>query len=106
MSSTIVHSKQKNNPVPVFGQIIPTDRTVEIPPKTAKWGVSEKEVIKSEELGEIVFSPVGNSRVKEDGTLEMQDGTIIPMANPEAYKIIKENMMSRVKDNKTSELSR
>ena len=113
MSSTIVHSKQKNNPVPVFGQIIPTDRTVEIPPKTAKWGVSEKEVIKSEELGEIVFSPVGNSRVKEDGTLEMQDGTTMVMVNPKVYQALlkvkknREEMKEKAEaKNKKTEISR
>lgn len=93
MSSTTVHSKQKNdqkvnNPAPVCGQTIPTDKALEIPPKTAKWGVAEKEVIKSEELGEIVFSEVEKSKVNADGTLEMQDGTSIVMVNPKVYQAL------------------
>lgn len=93
MSSTTVHSKQKNdkevnNPAPVCGQTIPTDKTLEMPPETAKWGVSEKEVIKSEELGELVFSQVEPSKVNADGTLEMKDGTTIVMVNPKVYQAL------------------
>ena len=93
MSSTTVHSKKENdqkvnNPAPVCGQTIPTNKTLEVPPKTAKWGISEKEVIKSEELGEIVFSQVENSKVNADGTLEMQDGTTIVMVNPKVYQAL------------------
>lgn len=118
MSSTTVHSNKKdkqeiNNPAPVCGQTIPTDKKIEIPPKTAKWGVSEKEVIKSEELGEIVFSPVGNSRVKEDGTLEMQDGTTMVMVNPKVYQALlkvkknREEMKEKAEaKNKKTEISR
>lgn len=88
MSSTTVHSKQKNNPAPVCGQTIPTNKTLEVPPKTAKWGISEKEVIKSEELGELVFSQVETSKVNEDGTLEMKDGTTMVMVNPKVYQAL------------------
>ena len=93
MSSTNVHSSQneyskESNPAPVCGQAIPTNEKLEMPPKTAKCGVSEKEVIKAEELGEIVFSQVEKSKVNADGTLEMQDGTTIVMVNPKVYQAL------------------
>lgn len=94
MSSTTVHSKQKNdqevnNPAPACGQPRPTtDKTLEMPPKTAKWGISEEEVRKSEELGEIVISKAGESKVNADGTLEKQDGTTIVMVNPKVYQAL------------------
>lgn len=118
MSSTTVHSSKKdkkeiNNPAPVCGQTIPTNTKIEIPPKTAKWGVSEKEVIKSEELGEIVFSQVGNSKVNADGTLEMQDGTTMVMVNPKVYQALltvkknREEMQEKAAGrNKKAEISR
>ena len=87
MKSTNVPSK-KDNPAVVVGQTIPTDKGLEMPPKTAKWGVSEKEVKEAEIQGEIVISQVGESKVREDGTLEMQDGTIISMVNPKAYQAL------------------
>ncbi len=87
MKSTNVPSK-KDNPAVVVGQTIPTDKGLEMPPKTAKWGVSEKEVKEAEIQGEIVISQVGESKVREDGTLEMKDGTIISMVNPKAYQAL------------------
>lgn len=113
MSSTTVHSNKKkereSNPAPVCGQTIPTNNKLEMPPKAAKWGVSEKEVIKSGELGEIVFSQVENSKVNEDGTLEMQDGTTIVMVNPKVYQALlavkknreEMNLKAKSKNNKT-----
>lgn len=87
MNSTNVPSK-KDNPAVVVGQTIPTDKGLEMPPKTAKWGVSEKEVKKAEREGEIVISQVGESQVREDGILEMKDGSTISMVNPKAYQAL------------------
>lgn len=87
MKSTNVPSKN-DNPAVVVGQTIPTEKGLEMPPKTAKWGVSEKEVKVAEMQGEIVISQVGESKVREDGTLEMQDGTTISMVNPKAYQAL------------------
>lgn len=90
MNSTSVPSNQ-DNPAIVVGQTIPTDKGLEMPPKTARWGVSEKEVKKADKQGEIVISQVGGSKVKENGTLEMDDGKIMNMANPKAYQILLAN---------------
>lgn len=87
MKSTNVPSKN-DNPAVVVGQTIPTEKGLEMPPKTAKWGVSEKEVKVAEMQGEIVISQVGESKVRKDGTLEMQDGTTISMVNPKAYQAL------------------
>lgn len=87
MNSTNVPSK-RDNPAVVVGQTIPTDKELEMPPKTAKWGVSEKEVRRAEQEGEIVISQVGESKIREDGTLEMQDGKTISMVNPKAYQAL------------------
>lgn len=87
MKSTNVPSK-KDNPAAVVGQTIPTDKGLEIPPKTAKRGVSEKEVKKAEQQGEIVISQAASSVLREDGTLKLEDGTIIAMVNPKAYQTL------------------
>lgn len=88
MNSTNVPSN-KDNPAVVVGQSIPTDKGLEMPPKTAKWGVSEKEVKEAEKQGEIVISQVEESKVREDGMLEKKDGTTISMVNPKAYQALK-----------------
>lgn len=87
MNSTNVPSK-RDNPAVIIGKTIPTDKELEMPPKTAKWGVSEKEVRSAEQEGEIVISQVGKSKIREDGTLEMQDGKTISMVNPKAYQVL------------------
>lgn len=87
MNSTSVPSK-KDNPAVVVGQTIPTDKGLEMPPKTAKWGISEKEVKEAEIQGEIIISQVEESKVREDSKLEMKDGTTISMVNPKAYQAL------------------
>lgn len=87
MKSTNVPSKQ-NNPAVVVGQTIPTDKGLEMPPKTAKWGISQKEVKEAEIQGEVIISQVEESKVREDGILEMKDGTTISMVNPKAYQAL------------------
>lgn len=87
MNSTNVPSN-RDNPAVVVGQSIPTDKGLEMPPKTAKWGVSEKEVKEAERQGEIVISQVEESKVREDGMLEKKDGTTISMVNPKAYQAL------------------
>ncbi len=94
MNSTNVPSN-RDNPAVVVGQSIPTDKGLEMPPKTAKWGVSEKEVKEAENQNEIVISQVGDAKLNEDGTLvredgmlEKKDGTTISMVNPKAYQAL------------------
>ena len=87
MNSTNVPSKE-DNPAVVVGQTIPTDKGLEMPPKTAKWGVSEKEVKEADIQGEVVISQAEESRVRKDGMLEKKDGTTISMANPKAYQAL------------------
>ncbi len=87
MNSTNVPSRE-DNPTIVVGQTIPTDKGLEMPPKTAKWGVSEKEVKESDRQGEIVISQVGNGELQKDGTLKRADGTSAKMVNPNAYQAV------------------
>ena len=87
MNSTSVPSNKKNdqkvnNPAPVCGQTIPTEeKGMEMPPKAASWGISVNEA----RNGELEI-PVGNSRINENNTLEMDNGNIIDMKNPNAFK--------------------
>ena len=107
MNSTNVPSN-KDNPAVVVGQTIPTDKGLEMPPKTAKWGVSEKEVKIAEQEGEIVISQVEESKVREDGILEKKDGTTISMVNPKAYQALmaakKQKVEMKTKANRKKEV--
>lgn len=95
MNSTNVPSN-RDNPTIVVGQTIPTEKGLEMPPKTAKWGVSEKEVKEAENQNEIVISQVGDAKLNEDGTLAMADGTNIKMVNPKAYQVLLANKKQKV----------
>lgn len=70
MSSTNVHSE---NLTCAGAQIIPTERNVEIPPKTAKLGPTRMSVIS----GDYIEIPVEKSSLNKDGKLVNKDGNII-----------------------------
>ena len=97
MNSTNVPSN-RDNPAVVVGQTIPTDKGLEMPPKTAKWGLSREDVRKQD----VVISPVEKSKVREDGKLEKEDGTTISMRNPKAYQTLlnAKNQKAQMKEEK------
>lgn len=70
MSSTNVHSE---NLTCAGAQIIPTEKNVEIPPKTAKLGPTRMSVIS----GDHIEIPVEESSLNKDGKLVNKDGNII-----------------------------
>lgn len=70
MSSTNVHSE---NLTCAGAQIIPTEKNVEIPPKTAKLGPTRMSVIS----GEYIEIPVEKSSLNKDGKLVNKDGSIV-----------------------------
>lgn len=70
MSSTNVHSE---NLTCAGAQIIPTEKSVEIPPKTAKMGPSTMEVIS----GEYIEIPVEKSSLNKEGKLVNKAGNIV-----------------------------
>ena len=77
MSRTNVHSNQE---IYCAGaQMVPTERDVEIPPKSAKKGPSNLEVV----LGEGMDIPGGDARVDENNHI-ISDGIYITMVNPRA----------------------
>ncbi len=84
MSSTNVHSNNKDNVSVVAGSVfVATENTLEVPPK-GKGQVYE--VISSRiEEGNMEI-PVGNAKLQENGTLQMENGTTIVMVNPRVWQ--------------------
>lgn len=83
MSSTNVHSEQNNIQI-VGGQVIPTEKEMEIPPKSAGKGPSILDV----RQGDTMEIAVGESKLREDGNLVAVDGTTIAKFDDKAYKRI------------------
>lgn len=103
MSSTNVHSEQKNNICCVAAQIIPTEKEVEIPPKSAKRGPSRLDVM----LGEEMEISVAESELHKDGKLVAKDGTQVAKLDAKAFNVIamKYNKTKRRIATKTESLS-
>lgn len=82
MNSTTGLSTQETNHTTIAGTAFDlTEKSLVVPP--------EKQVyveIPSNIGNGSIEIPVGNARVYENGTLEMQDGTKIKMANAKAYQ--------------------
>ena len=100
MNSTNVpsnlNSKEKqemNNPSLFSGQTISNNEgNIEMPPKAASTGISEKAIKIAATKGEILEILVGNCKVNENNTMELENGTTKMMKNPSAYKnIVKDN---------------
>lgn len=83
MSSTNVHSEENNIQI-VCGQAIPTENEMEIPPKSAGRGPSILDV----RQGDIMEIPVGESELREDGSLVATNGTTVAKFDDKAYKRI------------------
>ena len=83
MSSTNVHSEQNNIQI-VGGQVIPTEKEMEIPPKSAGKGPSTLDVMQ----GDIMEIAVGDSELYEDGRLVATNGTTVAKFDDKAYKRI------------------
>lgn len=96
MNSTNVpsnaNSKEKqeiNNPSLYSGQTRSDENgNMEMPPKAASTGISRNAIKVAEGKGEILTIPVGNCKVKENNTMELEDGTTKTMKNKSAYKNI------------------
>lgn len=86
MSSTNVHSEQKNNLQLVGGQVIADAREnkVVIPPKSAGRGPSRLEV--KLEMG--IEIPVEESELHKDGTLVAKNGMQVAKLDKKAYEKI------------------
>lgn len=84
MSSTNVHSEQENNIFCAGAQIVPTEREVEIPPKSAKRGPSRLDVM----LGEGMEISVGESELHKNGQLVAKDGAEVAKFDAKAFSII------------------
>ena len=83
MSSTNVHSEENNIQI-VGGQVIPTEKEMEIPPKSAGKGPSTLDVM----LGSIMEIAVSDSKLYEDGRLVATNGTTVVKFDDKAYKRI------------------
>lgn len=101
MSSTNVHSEQKENNIYCAGaQVIPTQREVEIPPKAAKKGPSSLDVI----LGENMEIQVEESELHKNGDLIAKDGTRIAKFDSKAFdRIVAKYNKEKAKSERSGE---
>ena len=94
MNSTNVPSNSKenqesNNPSLFSGQTIANNEgKIEMPPKAASTGISEKAIKIAEAKGEVLEIPVGNCKVNENNTMELENGNIKTMKKANAYNTI------------------
>lgn len=101
MKSTNVPSNSKenqevNNPSLFSGQTRSDENgNMEMPPKAASTGISEKAIKIAEANGEIIDIPAGNCRVKENNTMELENGTIKKMKSQNAYSNINADNKTR-----------
>lgn len=98
MKSTNVPSNSRkdqevNNPSLFSGQTISNNEgNIEMPPKAASTGISEKAIKIAATKGEVLEIPVGNCKVNENNTMVLENGTTKTMKNTSAYKnIVKDN---------------
>lgn len=84
MSSTNVHSDKQNNIYCAGAQIIPTEKEVEIPPKSAKKGPNTIDIILDQGI-EIVAE---YSELHKDGKLVAKDGTQVAKFDKLAFNEI------------------
>ena len=93
MSSTNVHSEKQNNKYCAVAQIVPTDKEVEIPPKTAKKGPSVLDVM----LGEAMEIPVVSSELHKDGKLIDKDGAVVAKFSKDSFEVLATKNTSKSK---------
>ena len=91
MSSTNVHSE---NLTCAAAQMIPTEKSVEIPPKTAKMGPTRMSVI----LSDYIEIPVENSVLdKKSGNLVDKNGNLVAQFKQEQVKKLEKQREARAK---------
>lgn len=92
-NSNLREKQEVSNPSLFSGQTRSDENgNMEMPPKAASTGISEKAIKIAEAKGEILVVQVGNCKVNENNTMELENGTTKPMKNPNAYKnIVKDN---------------
>lgn len=90
MSSTNVHSE---NLTCAAAQIIPTEKSVEIPPKTAKMGPTRMSVIS----GDYIEIPVEDSVLDKSGKLVDKNGNLVAQFEPKKVKELEKQRDTRAK---------
>lgn len=101
MKSTNVPSNSKenqeiNNPSLFSGQTISNNEgNIEMPPKAASTGISKKAIKIADAKGEVLEIPVGNCKVNENNTMELENGNIKTMKSENAYSTIKADNKKR-----------
>ena len=92
MSSTNVHSEKQIGSIYCAGaQIIPTEKEVEIPPKSAKKGPSTIDIT----MGDTIEISVGESELNKNGQLVSKDGNVIAQFSKTAFNEVNKNRNNR-----------
>ena len=90
MSSTNVHSE---NLTCAGAQIIPTEKSVEIPPKTAKMGPTRMSVI----LSDYIEIPVEDSVLDKSGKLVDKNGNLVAQFDKKKVQDLEKQRTTRAK---------
>lgn len=85
--SNLREKQEVNNPSAYLGIIGPNEKgNMKMPPEMSSTGISEKAIKIAVTKGEVLEIPVGNCKVNGNNTMELENGTIKEMKNPNAYK--------------------
>lgn len=89
-SNSNLRKKQEiSNPSAHFGMTVLNEKgNMKMPPEMSSNGTSEKAIKVAETRGEVLEILVGNCKVNENNTMELENGTIKEMKSPNAYSTI------------------
>lgn len=100
MNQTNGDSKRQDNQYVCGGQIIPTEKELEVPPTAYKQGPTVINV----KLEEVMTIKVEDSKLNENGELEC-NGKTYKIFSKEAFQKLKENRATRMTKNKEKVIS-
>lgn len=95
-NSNLREKQEFSNPSAHFGMTVPNEKgNMKMPPEMTSNGTSERAIKIADTIGEVLVTSVGDCRVTENNTMELKDGTVKKMKNPNAYKTIEDDREKR-----------
>ena len=88
-NSNLREKKEISNPSAHFGMTVLNEKgNMKMPPEMSSKGTSERAIKIADTRGEVLEIPVGNCKVNENNTMELENGNIKTMKKANAYNTI------------------
>ena len=88
-NSNLREKKEISNPSAHFGMTVLNEKgNMKMQPEMSRKGTYERAIKIADTRGEVLEISVGNCRVNENNTMELENGTIKKMKSPNAYNTI------------------